>query len=88
MTKEPLNPLTGSGTCLFVRKGNNFAAAAIDSRKNTPKGPDDLACKITCLDDFTIFLCQGVVDGWGSTATDVAKAHFAQQHERPKDLYE
>jgi hypothetical protein len=87
LTKEPLNPLIGSGTCLFVRTGNNFAVAAIDSRKNTPTGSDDLTCKITCLDDFTVFLCQGLVGGWGNTASDVAKAHFAKQHESTKALY-
>jgi hypothetical protein len=46
MTKEQLNPPFGSGTCLFVRKGDDFAVAAIDSRRNTQTG---LACKITCV---------------------------------------
>jgi hypothetical protein len=72
---------------LFVWRGDDFAVAAIDSRKNTKTGHEDLTCKITCLDDYTIFLCQGVVEGWGSTAIDIAKAAFAGQHETPNDLY-
>ena len=50
----------------FVYVTADFAVAAIDSRKNTPAGHDDTACKITCLDDSTVFLCQGIVEGWGS----------------------
>lgn len=87
LNQERAKHLVGSGTCLFVQKGDDFAVAAIDSRRNTKTGHEDTACKITCLDDYTIFLCQGVVEGWGSTASDVAKAAFAEQQDRPKDLY-
>ena len=61
-----LGPLVSRGTCFFVYVAVDCAVAAIDSRKNTPAGHDDTACKITCLDDSTVFLCQGIVEGWGS----------------------
>jgi hypothetical protein len=87
LTQEPVKRLVGFGTCLFVLQGDDFVVAAIDSRRNTKMSHEDSACKITCLDDQTIFLCQGIVEGWGSTASNVAKAAFAGQLETPKDLY-
>lgn len=72
------------GTCLMVYGTEDFVVAAADSRRNTAAGHEDRACKILCLDEDTIFLCQGIVEGWGSNARDEARGCFARAQE---DLY-
>lgn len=76
----------GWGTYFFVYVNDDFAAAAIDSRENIGDEHRDNICKITLLDDYTIFLCQGIARGEGFSAGDIARGEFAQQL-KPLDLY-
>jgi hypothetical protein len=53
------------GTYFYLCLTDDFAIVAIDSREKTSAGYKDTACKISILDDFTIFFSQGIARGTG-----------------------
>ena len=87
MAKIEHRDAVAHGTFYFVHLEDDFAVAAIDSRANYPGSHRDDAIKVVVLDDFTIFLCQGISVGEGFSAAEIAERMFAQ-HVSPVDPYD
>lgn len=87
MTKINDRDAVAHGTFYFVQLEDDFVVAAVDSRANYPGSHCDNAIKIVVLNDFTIFLCQGISIGEGFSATEIAERMFAQRIS-PVDPYD
>ncbi len=74
------------GTYFFACVTDDFVAAAIDSRENRGAKHHDGVCKVSILDDFTIFLHQGIARGESFDSTTVARHCFSEQ-KKPVNLY-
>jgi hypothetical protein len=79
MQKVSSFPALGFGTFFFVYVEEGFAVAAIDSRQTIGTERRDDVCKITPLDEFTIFLSQGIAMSEKFNTSAIARRKFTNK---------